>query len=97
MTSKLTPTAMTKDSDARGLITEVFEETALVLGGLVALHRVDDNFIWQFITGLDAVRCKAMRRVNESEPVPGAEMAESGPNLRPHPAIQDFLLKLQRP
>lgn len=87
--------AITK-AEARGLIAEVFEETALVLGGLVAVHQVDDDFVWRFIKSLDVVRCKAFRRIDERDATPGTDASEAESRLRPHPAIDDFLLKLRR-
>ena len=81
---------------ARGLITEVFEETTLVLGGLVAVHRVDDDFVWRFVKGLDAVSSKAFRRIDERDTGADADTGDAESRLRPHPAIEDFLLKLRR-
>lgn len=95
MTSTTAQTDPMTRSEARRLVLEVFEESVLMLGGLVAVHAVDDDFVWSLVKGLDAVCSKALRNVdhrdaNEST----APDAES--RLRPHPAIEDFLLKLRR-
>ncbi len=83
-------------AQTRKLVTEAFEDTALVLGGLVAVHRVDDDFVWRFVKGLDAVWSKAFRRIDERDKGADADTGDGECCLRPHPAIEDFLLKLRR-
>lgn len=83
-------------AEARRLIADVFEEAALVLGGLLAVHRAEDDFVWRLVKSLDAIRCKAVRRIDECDARSGAEMTWPESHLRPHPAIEDFLLKLRR-
>ena len=80
--------------EAKQLINDLFEEEALVIGGLVAVHRVDDEIIWRLVKNLDAIRSKTLRRIEGS----GADDAGSSVccDLRPHPAIEDFLIKLRR-
>lgn len=82
--------------DARALIKELFEEEALVIGGLVAVHDVEDDLVWRLMKNLDVIRAKAMRRLDDRE----AETPEGKPvnraKLKPHPAIEDFLLNLRR-
>ena len=96
MTSSVMQTDVMTKTDTRRLLAEVFEETALVLGGLVAVHRVDDDFVWRFVKGLDAVCSKAFRRVDQRDSAADADTADAESRLRPHPAIEDFLLKLRR-
>ena len=96
MTGSVMQTDLISRPAARGLITEVLEETTLVLGGLVAVHRVDDDFVWRFVKGLDAVCSKAFRRIDERGTGADADTADAELRLRPHPAIEDFLLKLRR-
>ena len=69
------------------LLDEVFEEEVLALGGLIAVHPVDDDIVWRLVKTLGAIRCKALRRLEEK---PATEVS-----LKPHPAIQDFLLTLK--
>ena len=82
--------------DAKALIKELFEEEALVIGGLAAVHDVDDDLVWRLMKNLDVIRAKAMRRLDDRDP----EIPEGGPairaKLKPHPAIEDFLLNLRR-
>ena len=82
--------------EARELIDDVFEEEALALGGLVALHGVDDQLVWRLVRNMDAVRTRALRRLEKREPGELEGEAPAGPLPRPHPAIGEFLLSLRR-
>lgn len=73
---------MLSTAEARELIDDLFEEEALLLGGLIALHDVDDDLVWRLVRSLDAIRRKALRRL----------AADAGPQTPlPHPAIEQFL------
>ena len=96
MTSSVQEMDVITKAETRGLIAEVFEETALVLGGLVAMHPVDDDFVWRLVRSLDGVRRKAVRRVNECDVRPWDDAAPAETHPRRHPAIEDFLLELRR-
>lgn len=77
-------------ADAQQLIDRIFEEEALVLGGLAAERRVDDAVVWQLVRSFDAIRERA-RRVLEGEA--DGQVPERAD--RPHPAIEQFLAKLE--
>ena len=96
MTGSAVDTDVISKAEARRLLAAVFEEAALVLGGLLAVHRVDDDFVWRFVKSLDVIRGKAVRRIDECDERPGADAIRPESHLRPHPAIEDFLLKLRR-
>lgn len=96
MTSSVIQTDAMTRAETHRLIAEVFEEAALVLGGLVAVHHVDDDFVWRFVKSLDAVCAKAFRRIDQRDTAADADTADAESRLRPHPAIEDFLLKLRR-
>lgn len=96
MSSSMMQTDVMARADTRRLIAEVFEETALVLGGLVAVCEVDDDFVWRFVKGLDAVCTKALKRIDHRGVSERADAADAESRLRPHPAIEEFLLKLRR-
>lgn len=89
-------TQMIGRDEAKALIRELFEEEALVIGGLVAVHDVEDDLVWRLMKNLDVIRAKAMRRIAAQEPEPAVRKLASRPNLTPHPAIEDFLLNLRR-
>ena len=86
---------MISSTEVKALINDLFEEEALVIGGLVAVHEVDDDLVWRLVKNLDVIRGKILRRLEDEGP------SEDGPPLRrpndkPHPAIEEFLLSLRR-
>jgi hypothetical protein len=87
---------MIGNAEARAVIDDLFEEEALIIGGLVALHSIEDEVIWRLIRSLDAIRRKALRRLADEEPTDDDTSEPGEINRRPHPAIQEFLLKLRR-
>jgi len=80
--------------EAKELLRDLFEEEALVIGGLVAVHEVEDDLVWRLMKSLDAIRTKVFRRLDETDPPD--EPVAARPHLEPHPAIEEFLLKLRR-
>lgn len=86
---------MVKNEKVRELVDAVFEEEALALGGLIVLHDVEDDFIWGLVRSLDAIRLKALRRI-EQEQGSGGETGPAVGSVRPHPAIETFLADLRR-
>ncbi len=75
-------------------VTEIFEETALVLGGIVAVCRIDDAVVWRLVNAFDALRQRALRRIAEGE-ADGATPRSSAARAEPHPAIEEFLRKVR--
>lgn len=90
---------MTKP-EAKLIVVELFEEIGLMFGGLVATHEVEDDLVWRFVRCLDAVRLKTMRKLDQiapnDPPEPKFKDSETGLNLDPHPALQEFILKLRK-
>jgi hypothetical protein len=78
----------------RDLVTELFEEEALLLGGIVALHPVEDEIVWRFVRGLDGLRLRVLRRIDEAEPERSGR-ATPGVRADPHPAIERFLRSIR--
>jgi hypothetical protein len=87
---------MISKAEARGMIDELFEEEALVIGGLVAVHEMDDDLVWRLVKNLDVIRGKVLRRLEDEAPADEDGPPRRRPNLKPHPAIEDFLLSLRR-
>lgn len=87
---------MISNTEAKELINDLFEEEALVIGGLVAVHDVDDDLVWRLVKNLDVIRRKMLRRLEDQGPADGEGLPSHRPNLKPHPAIEDFLLSLRR-
>ncbi len=82
--------------DVRELINDLFEEEALVIGGLVAVHEVDDDLVWRLVKNLDVIRGKVLRRLEDKDGSAGAGVSVRRTDLKPHPAVEDFLLSLRR-
>jgi hypothetical protein len=87
---------MLSTSEARALINDLFEEEALVIGGLVAVHRMDDDLVWRLVKSLDVIRGKILRRLEDRARPDDEEPRPRRPDSKPHPAIEDFLLSLRR-
>ena len=96
MTGDREVTDMITKAEAKGLINDLFEEEALLIGGLAAVHDVEDDLVWRLIRNLDVIRGKALRRLDAKEPDRSAGSPAARPNLRPHPAIEEFLLSIRR-
>lgn len=88
--------AMISRAEAKELINDLFEEEVLVIGGLVAVHELDDDLVWRLVKNLEVIRRKVLRRLEDKAPADGDEPQARRPNLKPHPAIEDFLLSLRR-
>ena len=82
---------MISTADARALIDELFEQEGLIIGGLVALHEIEDEVIWRLMRSLDAIRRKTLRQLAEQGGSPTDEVGADRVDLAPHPAIEHFL------
>ena len=87
---------MISNAEARELINDLFAEEALVIGGLVAVHEIDDELVWRLVKNLDVIRGKVLRRLETKAPTGEDQPPPERPNLKPHPAIEDFLLSLRK-
>ncbi len=83
-------------AEVRNLINDLFEQEGLVIGGLVAIHKIDDDLVWRLIRSIDAIRRKFLRRLEEKDPDDEGGGPSRRPNLNPHPAIEEFLLSVRR-
>ena len=82
--------------EVKKLINDLFEEEALVLGGLVALHDIEDELVWRLARNLDLIRRKTLSRINRSGKIDSSEPSDERPNLKPHPAIEHLLINIRR-
>lgn len=87
---------MVSKAQARSLIDDLFEEEALVIGGLVAIHDLDDDLVWRLVRSLGAIRSRTLRRLDDELPLDEIEQQHQRPNVKPHPAISDFLRSLRK-
>lgn len=88
--------AVFNKTEVRELINDLFEQEALVIGGLVAIHKLDDDIVWRLMRSIDAIRRKFLKRLEEKDPDDDGEGPPRRPNLRPHPAIEEFLLSIRQ-
>jgi hypothetical protein len=65
----------------------LFEELAILLGGIVVVHRLQNETVWAIVRGLDRLRRHALDRIDAAENKP----FDPDGNLEPHPAIEQFL------
>ena len=86
---------MITEAEAKDLIDDIFEEEALVIGGLAAVHDLTDDLVWRLVRNLDVIRTRALQSLGEDEAEDHDESRPARPNLKPHPAIEDFLLKIR--
>jgi hypothetical protein len=84
---------MFTSEEARELIDQIFEEEALALGGMVAIHEVGDDLVCRLVRNMDVIRGRVLERLDERS----REEMGSKKGLTPHPAIEEFLLTLRRP
>jgi len=82
---------MMSEAEVKEMLDRTFEEEALIIGGLVALYHVGDDVVFKLMNGLDAVRDKALRRLERGRAKENG--ARSRPDFTPHPAIEEFLEK----
>jgi hypothetical protein len=87
---------MISKAEARALIDDLFEEEALVIGGFVAINELDDDLVWRIVRSLDAIRGRTLRRLDDEPPIDDIEQQHQRPNVKPHPAISEFIRSLRR-
>lgn len=79
--------------DLHELISDLFEEEALLLGGIVALHPVGDDVIWKLVGGLERLRARYLERLAGEGRSSGTSSGAAA--AAPHPAIEQFLRKVR--
>lgn len=68
-------------------LTELFRDVVLVLGGVFAVRKTDDETVCRVARGLD----RAYRRALKKRSGDAADAAGPGKALEPHPAIAGLL------
>lgn len=89
---------MIKVDEARNLVDEIFEQQALLIGGILAVYGMEDKTVWRLIRNMDVIRWNVMFKLDELEDeddIPDDVLQEKNFNLKPHPAIEGFLGKIR--
>ena len=78
------------------LLDDVFEWEALAIGGLAALHPIDDVVLRALISDMREIRAKAHRRLSASNQLEKAEF-EGCPtgSERSSSAVQEFMAEVR--
>ncbi|MBN2566027.1 MAG: hypothetical protein JXB46_09995 [Candidatus Eisenbacteria bacterium] len=89
---------MMTTAEVRELITDLFEEEALVIGGMAAVHGLDDETIWRVVRNIDVIRGRILCRLEAKAGItePASPPCRPEPRTELHPAVEDFLLTLRR-
>ena len=84
------------NQEVRSLLNDLFHDQALLIGGLQASDKMDENLIWILVQGMEDLRDESIKRIDQlTSSEYGREPMEEG-GLCPHPAIEDFLAKIER-
>jgi len=86
---------MLSKQKAKSLVLRIFEEEGLVIGGLAAINKFDDELLWRLMRNMDAILGKSLASINDNDK-PSRVQPKRFSNVRPHPAIEEFLAKIKR-
>jgi len=69
------------------LVNHIFQDIALLLGGVVALHHneISDDVVWILTKDLKRLHAQYSKKPKKKQ----------GVNLKPHPAIEDLIKKVR--
>jgi hypothetical protein len=85
---------MMHETAVQQLICDLFEEEALVIGGLVSTHCPDDDFVWALVRSLDQIRQRSLDRLMNVPDTSASEDTTFADPSRPHPAVEEFLRRI---
>jgi hypothetical protein len=69
-----------------------FREIVLCLGGIFAVHEVDDALVWQVTKSLDRIYQRTRARLLEREGAVEGDAPQR--RVNPHPAVEDLLSRI---
>lgn len=82
-------------AEVRRLLESTIEDIALVLGGIFAVHAVEDDVVWKVMQHLDMSHAKALARLDEADSTRRIDRQRRAAPSEPHPAIEALLRKLR--
>ena len=77
------------------IIDKAFEEIALVLGGIFAVHGVHDEAVWQIMKHIDMVHENVLTRLDGLESSADGQVTAKQ-EYEVHPAVEALLLKIRK-
>ena len=80
--------------EVQRLIDDLLEEAALSVGGLVAIHEVDDKVVASLFSSLRIIRRRLIERLDAESATKTEIGRRHSAKLEPHPMIQEFLDEL---
>lgn len=75
-----------------GLIRDAFDDIALLVGSIAAIHSLDDDILWSLMKRLDRIRVKLLRNLQGGATREDFEPASMRPP-RTHAAVDEFLAR----
>ena len=84
------PTPVSASHEA--LIRDAFDDIALLVGSIAAIHNLDDDILWSLMKRLDRIRVKLLRNLQGDAAREDFEPASMRPP-RTHPAVDEFLAR----
>src|SRR6516225_7541609 len=74
------------------LVRDAFDDIALLVGSVAALHNIDDDLLWTLMKRLDRIRVKLLRNLLGGTAREDFEPAALRPP-RTHAAVDEFLAR----
>ena len=81
-------------NEAREILLDLMEESALVVAGILAVHKLHDDVVWKLMKGLDDLRRRSLARLDEASGEAPPDLEAPVPSS--HPAVEEFLMHVQR-
>lgn len=83
---------MVESQISKRLVQDMFQEEALLIGGLITTYDMSDDFIWALCRNLDSIRIKYLRKLRQQKQ---SQNPTANLRLTPHPAVQELLRKVK--
>lgn len=84
---------MLSQHEVKLLINDIFEEEALIIGGMAVIKKIEDDNVVRIIRNFDLLRNKFLQKIDAQSQSPEEMYLKD--NQRLHPAIQEFIKKLK--
>ena len=79
-------------AEHEALIRDAFDDIALLVGSIAAIHSLDDDILWSLMKRLDRIRVRLLRNLEGGSGREDFEPTSMRPP-RTHPAVDEFLAR----